>query len=65
MTSYVTAVRAHRPFEPQPAAVFSIANRVGSPRRKAVFLSMRWMLLLVLVVIGVRTLMGTTASPVM
>ena len=27
--------------------------------------SMKWMLLLVLVVIGVGTLMGTTATPVM
>ena len=34
---------------------------------KGLFLgfSMKWMLLLVLVVIGVGTLMGTTATPVM
>ena len=59
-------VRAHRPVDPQPAEVFTIAHRVGSPRRKAgFFLSMKWMLLLVLVVIGVGTLMGTTATPVL
>ena len=41
-------------------------GRISSPTR-GLFLgfSMKWMLLLVLVVIGVGTLMGTTATPVM
>ena len=45
--------------------VFTIAHRVGSPRRKEGFLSMKWMLLLVLVVVGVGTLMGTVTPPVL
>jgi len=35
------------------------------PAARRGFLSMNWILLLVLVVIGVGTLMGTTATPVL
>ena len=42
-------------------------GRISSPTRGLFFggFSMKWMLLLVLVVIGVGTLMGTTALPVL
>ena len=58
-------VRAHWPVDPQPAAVFTIALGLDRPVARRGFLSMKWMLLLVLVVIGVETLMGTTAPPVL
>ena len=40
---------------------------ISSPKKGGLFLgySMKWMLLLVLVVIGIGTLMGTTAMPVL
>ena len=41
-------------------------GRISSPTRGLFWgFSMKWMLLLVLVVIGVGTLMGTTAPPVL
>ena len=43
-------------------------TRKSAPPERGLFFwgfSMKWMLLLVLVVIGVGTLMGTTATPVM
>ena len=42
-------------------------SEISSPRKGGLFLDffMKWMLLLVLVVIGVGTLMGTTAPPVL
>ena len=41
-------------------------GRISSPTRGFFWgFSMKWMLLLVLVVIGVGTLMGTTAPPVL
>ena len=44
-----------------------VIAETSSPRQGGFFwgLSMKWMLLLVLVVIGVGTLMGTTATPVL
>ena len=44
-----------------------VIAEISSPRQGGFFwgFSMKWMLLLVLVVIGVGTLMGTTAPPVL
>ena len=49
----------------EPAEVFTIALLLDRPAASRGLLSMKWMLLLVLVVIGVGTLMGTTEPQVL